>query len=251
MTIKLVIAGCCGRMGRTIAQCALRDARFALGAVLEAPGHEAVGHDYASILSSAAGLGLTVTDDPREAIRQGQVLVDFTAPQATVEHVRIAQQLRRPMVIGTTGCSPRQVGVIRRASRVIPIVFSPNMSIGVNVLCELAQTAAGRLGAGYDVEIVESHHRHKKDAPSGTAKQLVQLVALARRQRPGAIPVHAIRAGEIVGHHTVIFAGPAEHLELTHRAQSRDVFAQGALRAAAFVARHRPGLYDMSHVLTG
>lgn len=251
MAMKLVIAGACGRMGRTIAQCALRDSRFALGAVLEAPGHEAVGTDYGSVLSSAAGLRLTVTDDPRTAIRRGQVLIDFTVPQATVEHVRLARQLRRPMVIGTTGCSEAQVAAIRKASKVIPIVFSPNMSVGVNALFELARTAAERLGSGYDVEIVESHHRHKKDAPSGTAKRLAQLLQSARRQRPGSIPVHAIRAGEVVGDHTVMFAGPAEQLELTHRAQSRDAFAQGALRAAAFVARRRPGLYDMAHVLQG
>jgi len=155
------------------------------------------------------------------------------------------------MVIGTTGLSDAQRETIRLVSATIPIVLSPNMSLGVNVLFELAQAAAHRLGPGYDVQIVESHHRHKPDAPSGTAKRLAEVLASARHHLPAAIPVHAIRAGDIVGDHTVIFAGPSERMELTHRAHSREVFAQGALRAARFVVGKPPGLYDMSHVLTG
>jgi 4-hydroxy-tetrahydrodipicolinate reductase len=138
---------------------------------------------------------------------------------------------------------------VREAAAAIPVIFSPNMSLGVNVLFELARTAAQRLGLGYDVEVVESHHKQKKDAPSGTAKRLAEVLADARRQPPSQIPVHAVRAGDIVGDHTVILAGPAERLELTHRAQSRDVFAAGALRAAQCAAAQKPGLYDMSDVL--
>ena len=249
MTVKLVISGCCGRMGRTIASLALVDGEFSLGAVLDAPGHESIGHDYGTVLGQPASLRLLVTDEPQQAISKGDVVIEFTAPAVTVEHARLAQQLRKPMVIGTTGLTPEQVKVLRSAATQIPIVFSPNMSVGVNVLFELAQLAAQRLGAAYDVEVVESHHREKKDAPSGTAKRLADVLAAARKQPAASIPVHAVRAGDIVGDHTVILAGPSERLELTHRAQGRDVFARGALQAARFVKGRPPGLYDMSDVL--
>ncbi len=251
MSIKLVISGSCGRMGRAIAQCALKDSVFALGAALEAEHHEAIGCDYGSILGQPLKGGLTVTGDADDALRHGDVLIEFTAPEPTLAHAKLAEKLRKPMVIGTTGLSERQLAVLRRAARAIPMVVSPNMSLGVNVLFELAALAAARLDAAYDIEVVESHHRHKKDAPSGTAKRLIDVLVAARKRQAGSIPVHAIRAGDIVGDHMVILAGPSERVELTHRAQSRDVFAQGALRAARFVARHRPGLYDMSHVLRG
>ncbi len=251
MTIKLTIAGCCGRMGRTIASLALQDFQdvVAVAAALEAAGHEAVGRDYGTVLGRSSPLGLAVSADAKAAISQGDVLVEFSAPEATVAHVQLAQELRKPMVVGTTGLSDAQRAGLLSAAKVIPLVVSPNMSVGVNLLFELAQLAAQRLGASYDVEVVESHHRHKKDAPSGTAKRLAETLASARKQPASAIPVHAIRAGDIVGDHTVILAGPAERLELTHRAQGREVFAQGALKAAQFVVRQKPGLYDMSHVL--
>jgi len=145
--------------------------------------------------------------------------------------------------------SDAERAAIAEAAKEIPVVLSPNMSVGVNLLFELAELAAQRLGRGYDIEIVEAHHRAKKDAPSGTAKRLAEVLAASRRQPTSQIPVHAIRAGDIVGDHTVVLAGPSERLELTHQAQSRDVFAQGALKAAAFVRSQKPGLYDMSHVL--
>lgn len=249
MAIKLVISGCSGRMGRSIASLALQDSVFAIGGALEAAGHQAVGRDLGAVLGQAGELGVRVSDDAKAAIGQGDVLIEFTLPEPTIAHLRLAQQLRKPVVIGTTGLSDAEQGAVREAAKAIPIVFSPNMSVGVTVLFELAQLAAQRLGPGYDVEIVESHHRQKKDAPSGTAKRLAQVLADARRQEAGSIPVHAVRAGDIVGDHTVVFAGPSERLELTHRAQSRDVFARGALRAAQFVVGQKPGLYDMSHVL--
>ena len=236
-------------MGRAIAQCALTDPHFTLGAALEVEGHEAIGLDYGSVLGRPLGDGPAVTGDARDALRRGDVLVEFTAPAPTLAHVRLAQTLRKPVVIGTTGLSQSQMAAIRRAARAIPIVVSPNMSLGVNLLFELSALAAQRLGASYDIEVVESHHRRKQDAPSGTAKRLVEVLASARKRPAGSIPVHAIRAGDIVGDHTVMLAGPSERLELTHRAQSREVFAQGALKAAQFVARRRPGLYDMSDVL--
>ena len=250
MTI-LIISGGCGRMGRSIATLALQDSVFTIGAVLEAAGHEAIGRDYGTVLGRPAALGVKVGDNIEAALKQGEVLIEFTSPEVTVAHVQAAQQARKPIVIGTTGLSDAQQAALQSAAKTIPVVFSPNMSVGVNVLFELARTAAIRLGPGYDVEVVEAHHKHKKDAPSGTAKRLASVLADARKQPVSAIPVHPVRAGDIVGDHTVILAGPSERLELTHRAQSRDVFAQGALRAAQFAAKQRPGLYDMSHVLTG
>ena len=249
MAIRVVISGACGRMGQAIARCALADSVFSLGAVLEASGHEATGKEYSLILGRPVTPAITVSSDAKAAIEAGDVIIEFTSPEATISHLALALELRKPMVIGTTGLSEAQLAAIQSAARVIPIVLSPNMSVGVNVLFELAKLAAERLGTAYDVEVIESHHRHKKDAPSGTAKRLAEVLASTRQQPSGSIPVHAIRAGDIVGDHTVILAGPAERLELTHRAQSREVFAEGALRAARFVVTQQPGLYDMSHVL--
>jgi 4-hydroxy-tetrahydrodipicolinate reductase len=250
MTIGLTIAGCCGRMGRSVAMLALRDwdALFALKGALELSGHDALGRDYGTVLGLTTTLGLPVGDDAQAAISRGDVCVDFTTPDATITHVQVAQQLRKPMVIGTTGLSEAQLDTLRAASQKIPIMFSPNMSLGVNALFELARLAAERLNT-FDIEVVESHHRQKKDAPSGTAKRLAEVLAAARKQPASAVPVHAVRAGDIVGDHTVILAGQSERLELTHRAHSREVFAQGALKAAQFIRGQRPGLYDMSDVL--
>ena len=267
-------------MGQAIARCALQapphdgGAGFTIGAALEASGHAAIGRDFGTVLGRPIELGVRVADDAKAGLGRGDVLIEFTAPEVTVAHVQLAQSLRKPMVIGTTGLTEAQQDALKSAAKTIPIVFSPNMSPGVNVLFELAQLAAQRLGPAYDVEVVESHHRQKKDSPSGTAKRLAELLAAVRQQPSslgslrllgttpsedplaqvgtrveGSIPVHAVRAGDIVGDHTVILAGPSERLELTHRAQSREVFAQGALRAARFVVGRPPGLYDMSSVL--
>ena len=250
MTIKLAISGCCGRMGRSIALLAAKDPAFALTGAVEATGHEALGRDLGVAIGHASDLGVRVVSDARAAFGASDVIIEFTAPDVTVSHAQLARDLRKPMVVGTTGLSDAQLQTLRLTAETVPVLLSPNMSPGVNVLFELAQLAAERL-AGYDVEVVESHHKQKKDAPSGTAKRLAELLAAARKQLPGAIPVHAIRAGDIVGDHTVILAGPSERVELTHRAHDREVFSQGALRAARFVAKQPPGLYDMSHVLKG
>ena len=249
MSVKIVIAGACGRMGQAIARAALDDPACALAAVVEAPGHAAAGRAYDSVIGCSVPQGLRVEEDARRALAQGDVLIEFTSPEATVTHAKLAQELRKPMVIGTTGLSESQMNTLQAAANAVPLLISPNMSLGVTVLFELARTAAQRLGAAYDVEIVEHHHRQKKDAPSGTAKRLAHVLAEARRQPVNAIPVHAVRAGDIVGDHTVLLAGPSERLELTHRAHSRDVFAQGAIRAACFLVGQKPGLYDMSHVV--
>lgn len=248
--IKLVISGCCGRMGQEIARRALADERFALSAVFERPNHPAVGHDYRDGSGELTAARLKVLGNAQEAMSLADVVIEFTSPEATVEHVHLAAEVNKPIVVGTTGLSEEQVAVLKGAAKTTPVLYSPNMSLGINVLYELAQLAAERLGgAFYDVEIIESHHREKKDAPSGTAKRLRErLVAIQTVRRP-EIPIHSIRAGDIVGDHTVVLAGPSERLELTHRAHGREVFARGALTAARFLVKQKPGLYDMSHVL--
>jgi len=249
METRIAIAGCCGRMGRAIALAALQEKTVSVVSGFEAPNHEAIGRDYAALLGQALALPVVVLGDAKKAIAQADVVIEFTLPEPTVSHIQIASELGKPIVIGTTGLSGQQLGILKAASAKIPIVFSPNMSLGVNVLFELAHLAAQRLGLAYDVEVVEAHHHQKKDSPSGTAKRLMEKLAEARKQSVSDIPVHAVRAGDIVGDHTVILAGPAERLELTHRAHSREVFARGAVKAAQFVVSQKPGLYDMSHVL--
>ena len=236
-------------MGSRIASLALQDSVFSIGGALETAGHQMIGQPFGPVVGQP-GLDVQIRDDAQGAFGGGDVVIEFTTPPSTIEHVRLAQTLKRPMVIGTTGLSDAQCKEIEAASKVIAIVFSPNMSVGVNVLFELAQAAQERLGSSYDVEVNETHHRQKKDAPSGTAKRLAELLAAVRRQPAESIPVHAERLGDTVGDHTVVFTGPSERLELTHRAQSRDVFAQGALKAAQFVHGKRSGLYGMSDVLT-
>jgi 4-hydroxy-tetrahydrodipicolinate reductase len=237
-------------MGSRIVALALggSEAAVRVAAAIETPGHPSIGQDIGT-LTGAKAAGVRVTDDLDAALRAGDVLIEFTAPEPTLEHLRRAQALKKSMVIGTTGLAEDGRALIAKTSRDIPIVFSPNMSLGVNLLFELVKTAAERLGPAFRVEIEEAHHKGKKDAPSGTAKRLQELLASATKQ--GEIPCRSIREGDIVGDHTVVFSGPFERLQLSHHAESRDVFALGALKAAAFVARQKPGLYDMSHVLHG
>lgn len=249
MTTRIAIAGGLGRMGRAIAAACLQDAALTITAAFEAPSHESVGKDYAVLLGQPLATPVLVSGDAKKAIASADVVIEFTLPEPTIAHVQLAADLGKPVVIGTTGLNGQQLGILKAASAKIPIVFSPNMSLGVNLLFELAHLAAQRLGVSYDVEVIEAHHHQKKDSPSGTAKRLVEKLAEARRQSVSDIPVHAIRAGDIVGDHTVVLAGPAERLELTHRAHSREVFARGAVKAAQFVVTQKPGLYDMSHVL--
>ena len=248
MAIPLVISGCCGRMGLRIAALALADHGVRIAGALEHTGHPQLGRDLSAVLGCPA-LGVTITDQAQKAITKGRVVIEFTTPEATLAHLALAERAGAGMVIGTTGLDSAQRDRIAAASRRIPVVFSPNMSLGVNLLFELVELAARQLDPSYDIEIVEAHHRMKKDAPSGTAKRLAEAAAEGRATAVERIPVHAIRAGEIVGDHTVIFAGPSERLELVHRAQSRDAFAAGALRAARFAHSRVPGLYTMSDVL--
>lgn len=263
--MKLALSGAAGRMGRAILDNLYQDEDLTLGAALEKKGHPAVGKD-AGMLIGAGKWGVVVSDKIKKAVQEGEVIIDFTFPQTSLSLVQEALSKRRPMVIGTTGFTSDDEKKLAKAARKIPIVLSPNMSVGVNVMFRLLADATRALGETYDVEIVEIHHRQKKDAPSGTALRMGEVLAAARgtslprvgrfaRQgtigaRPtGEIGIQSLRAGDIVGEHMVIFAGPGERIEITHRAHSRHNFARGALLAARWVADQKPGLYDMMDVL--
>ena len=250
--MKIAIAGAGGRMGRTLIEAVLADRGLSLAAAFDVPGSPALGQEVGNI---------RITSDPKTSAA-ADVLIDFTRPEGTLEHLRHA----KAMVIGTTGFSPAQKKTVEEAAKRMPIAMAANFAVGVNAAYKLAETAARILGDGYDVEIIEAHHRHKVDAPSGTALRLGEVVAkalnrklsdVARHGRAGEtgerperqIGFHAIRGGDIVGEHTVMFAGQGERLEVTVRSQSRMTYAAGALRAARFLQNRAPGLYDMADVL--
>lgn len=254
---KIVVAGASGKMGQTLIEGVLADKTLRLAAVLDAKGSPALGRSVG---------GVKVGSDVATAVAAGDVLIDFTRPEGTIAHLQACARLGKAIVIGTTGIPDSLRKAILRAGRRIPIAMSPNFAIGVNAVFRLAAIAAGILGEDYDVEIVEAHHRHKVDAPSGTALKLGEIIASVLKQElsstsvhgrqgdTGARPAkqigfHAIRGGDIVGEHTVIFAGAGERVELTVRSQSRMTYALGALRAAKFLHGKRPGLYDMNDVL--
>jgi 4-hydroxy-tetrahydrodipicolinate reductase len=245
-------------MGRELCRAALETRGIELVGGTEKPGAPELGADLGE-LCGAGKTGLVVTEEPPE---EAEVLVEFTTPEATVEHL----SYRRPAVIGTTSLFEEQRAKIEEASKNTPIVFAPNMSVGVNLLREVVRELSAKL-AHYDVEVVEAHHRNKKDAPSGTALLLARAAAEGRGQnldeiavygregtsprREGEIGIHALRGGVVVGEHRLIFYGLGEEVEVIHRALSRRTFAAGALRAAKFVATAKPGLYGMKDVLEG
>ena len=258
--MRIGINGACGRMGTRLLALAGDDPSWEIAAALEHPNHPDLGRDA----GLAAGLGEIGVTLAAELPAEVEVLVDFSAPEATM--VRLAECRREgvPMVVGTTGLSEAQQAELAAAE--IPVLLSANMSLGVNLLREIAPSVAQALGDDFDIEIVESHHRFKKDAPSGTALMLGRAIAEALGRdlkaeavhgREGAvgerprreIGFHAIRAGDIVGEHTVVFGGLGERIELRHVAHSRDTFARGALRAARFLVSQPPGLYSMKDVL--
>ena len=264
--IRVAIAGSGGRMGQTLIDAVLAAPDLTLTGALEISGSALLGRDVGE--RSGRATGVAITADPAAGVRNADVLIDFTRPEGTLAHLAACAAAKVGAVIGTTGLSAGDKEAMREFARGIPIVFAPNMSVGVNVLIKLVEVAAQRLGDDYDVEIVEMHHRHKVDAPSGTALSLGEAAATALSrdlesvgvyarqgvtgERPGrAIGFASLRGGDVVGDHTVIFAGDGERIELTHRAGSRANFAQGALRAARFVAlkRKEPRLYDMQDVL--
>lgn len=265
MTIKLIVAGACGKMAGQVLALAVRDASFQIAGAFEAPGHPAIGRRLGDVLGLAA-LRVPVSAGVDGVIDKGDVLIDFTHRDAAPAHIRACLRGRKAVVIGTTGLADSTLRSIKSASQKIPIVQSPNMSAGVNLMFKLVELMSSKLSDEYDVEIVESHHRHKKDAPSGTALALARRVAegrkasldrsvvygrrgLAGERKRGTIGIHAIRGGDVVGDHTVSFMSEGERLELTHRASSREAFAKGALLAAKFVVRKKSGLYSMQDVL--
>ncbi|MCS7100710.1 MAG: 4-hydroxy-tetrahydrodipicolinate reductase [Burkholderiaceae bacterium] len=262
MTLRIAVAGASGRMGRALIEATLAAPDLQLAVALDRADSPAVGTDCAQFLGRSSGV--VVTAD-LQALAGVDVLIDFTRPQATLAHLPVCQRHGVALVIGTTGFDTDGREAIAAAARAVPVVFAPNMSVGVNAALKLVALAA-RILQDYDVEIVEAHHRHKVDAPSGTALALGEAVAAARGVRLPAVAVHArhghtaeridgsigfavVRGGDIVGDHTVLFAGPGERIEITHRAASRSNYALGALRAARFLAGRAPGLYDMQDVL--
>ncbi len=234
--IKLGIAGACGRMGRRIFELASHDKDFELNLALEKKGTPMIGRDLGKLKISSSSDGLFLID----------VFIDFTAPDATENNLDYVAKYKKALVLGTTGLNDSQLQKVEDISKVVPVVFSPNMSVGVNVLFSVLPEIVKRLGPDYNIEIVEAHHRAKKDAPSGTAKKFGQILADATKKE---IPIHAIRLGDIVGDHTIIFCGNSERIEIKHQAHSRDLFALGALKAAKWVFGKPPGLYSMQDVL--
>jgi len=251
-------------MGRTLIEAVRDKENMCLQAALEQPGNPHVGQDAGALSGSACGV--TISDDVERGIRGCDVLIDFTRPEGTLSHLAACRNQGVKMVIGTTGLGEVQRRSIVDAARDVAIVFAPNMAVGVNVGFKLAEIAAKTLGDAYDVEIIEAHHRHKVDAPSGTALRFGEMVAatlgrdlsktavhgregVTGERETGTIGFHAIRGGDIVGEHTVMFAGPGERVEITVRSGSRMTYAVGALRAAAFLSDKKHGLFDMFDVL--
>jgi 4-hydroxy-tetrahydrodipicolinate reductase len=263
--IKAIVAGAAGRMGGRIIHMIRQSKDVMLSAAFEHSGHPSVGQDVGQVVG-LGGIGIKVEASLEEVMDVGDVLIDFTAPPATLENVRLAASKSLPMVIGTTGITGNALEEVRAHAKKIRCVMAPNMSVGVNVMFRIAEEMARILGKDYDMEILEVHHRLKKDAPSGTAVKLAQILASAverdldqvavyeRRGMIGErsdeeIGIQTWRAGDITGEHTVMFGGVGERLELVHRAHNRDNFARGAVRAAAWIVNQPVGFYDMQDVL--
>lgn len=262
--LRVAIAGASGRMGQMLAQAVTEAADCQLVGALDVASSVFIGNDATGFLGQASGV--VIQSDLRIGLQNAHVLIDFTRPEGTMAHVKVCRELGVKMVIGTTGFSDAQKADIQAASRDIAIVMAPNMSVGVNVTLKLLEMAAVALAKDYDIEIIEAHHRHKVDAPSGTALKMGEVIAQAlgrdlnqcavfdRQGHTGARPANAIgfstiRGGDIVGDHTVLFAGTGERIEITHKSSSRSTYAEGSLRAARFLAGQQHGLFDMFDVL--
>ncbi len=263
--INVIVAGAAGRMGCRLVALIKESTTLTLAGAIEEKGHRAVGND-AGETAGCGRVGIPITDDFAALLGRGEVVVDFSAPEATLQHVRMAAQHRRAMVIGTTGFTAPQLEELKSLACQFPCVLSPNMSVGINLIYKVISEMAKTLGDDYDIEVIEAHHRLKKDAPSGTALKIAEVLAkavsrdlgqvgvyarkgLIGERKKGEIGIQTIRAGDIVGDHTILFGGMGERIEVTHRASSRDTFVGGALRAARWVVRQPPGLYDMMDVL--
>jgi len=263
-TLNIAIAGSSGRMGRALLEALAQSPDMRLAAALERKGSPFVGKDAGELFG--APCGVAINEGTANALAGCHALIDFTRPEATLNHLKICRELGINIVIGTTGFSAEQKELIADAGRDVGVVFAPNMSVGVNLSLKLLDMAARVLNEGYDIEIVEAHHRHKVDAPSGTALRMGEVVANALgrdlaecavygregvtgERSPSTIGFATVRGGDIVGDHTVMFAGTGERIEITHKASSRATFALGALRAARFLAQRGKGVFDMQDVL--
>ena len=261
---RIAIAGASGRMGQMLAQAVTDAVDCQLAGALDVADSVLIGNDATGFLGQASGV--VIQSDLHVGLKNAQVLIDFTRPEGTMAHIKVCRELGVKMVIGTTGFSEAQKADIQAASQDIAIVMAPNMSVGVNVTLKLLEMAAVALAEDYDIEIIEAHHRHKVDAPSGTALKMGEVIAQAlgrdlkqcavfdRQGHTGARPDNAIgfstiRGGDIVGDHTVLFAGTGERIEITHKSSSRSTYAEGSLRAARFLAGQQRGLFDMFDVL--
>lgn len=262
--VKVAIAGVTGRMGRMLIEAAVADPGVHLVSAFDRPGSPMVGRDAGELVGVACGV--LVGDDARTAIAAADCVIDFTRPEGTLTHLALAHELGKAAVIGTTGFDVDQKRRIAETAEAVPVVFAPNMAVGVNAVFRLLEVAARILDQGYDVEIIEAHHRYKVDAPSGTALRMGEVVAQAQgrdlsecaiygregvtgERRPETIGFSTIRGGDVVGDHTVLFAGLGERIEITHKSGSRMPYATGAMRAARFLADKRAGLFDMQDVL--
>jgi 4-hydroxy-tetrahydrodipicolinate reductase len=266
LKVPIIISGAAGRMGRAVILAAREDPEISIAGALEHPGYPLAGRSLAEVHQDPALPALRLEKDPRLFLRRRSVWIEFSDPTASLEHLRLAARVGHPMVIGTTGFTPAEKEEIIQLSRKIPVILSSNMSFGVNVLFHLAGEAARLLGKDYQVEILEIHHNQKKDAPSGTALTLADIIARERKSRSrdllvfdrspkkekrGAeeIGMASLRIGDVVGEHTVFFGTAGERLEITHRATSREAFARGAVKAAKLIFRKKPGFYRLQELL--
>jgi 4-hydroxy-tetrahydrodipicolinate reductase len=262
--VRVAVAGACGRMGHMLIEAIAAADDLVLVGALDLPSN--VSADLAAQHRPRLPPGVELTSDLRAGLAQAQVLIDFTRPEGTLNHLAVCRELGVKAVIGTTGFGPEQAAQIAEHARHLALVLAPNMSVGVNVVFKLLDMAARAFNSGYDIEIIEAHHRHKVDAPSGTALQMGQVVAAALgrdlkdcavygregatgERDPCTIGFATVRGGDIVGDHTVLFAGTGERIEITHRSSSRATYAQGSLRAARFLMSQSKGLFNMNHVL--
>jgi 4-hydroxy-tetrahydrodipicolinate reductase len=262
---RIGVIGCGGRMGRMLIADIVASEGCELAGGAARPGSAPLGRDLGE-LAGIGRLGIAATEGARQVLRDSDVAIDFTTPEATAAHAALAAELGRPIVIGTTGLSGEQEKAVRRAAERVPIVWAANTSLGINLLFGLVEQVAARLGPEWDIEIVEMHHKGKVDAPSGTALALGRVAASARGvafedaaqrgrdgitgpRKPGAIGFAALRGGDNIGEHHVFFAGLGETLQLTHRATNRAIYAKGAVRAARWLVGRPPGLYGMKEVL--
>ena len=263
--LKVVIAGCSGRMGHALLEGVFADAELALHGALDRADSPQIGRDAGEQFGKKSGV--LISHDVDAALKGADVLVDFTRPEPSLVYLAACQKAGVNMVIGTTGFTSEQKALIANAAKDISVVFAPNMSVGVTLLINLVQAAAKVLNEGYDIEVIEAHHRHKVDAPSGTALRLGEAAASALGRNlgecaiygregvtgerdPNTIGFATVRGGDVVGDHTVLFAGIGERVELTHKASSRATFALGALRAGKFMQGKKSGLFDMQDVLS-